>query len=61
MSYWRIYIVMVKAEGDKRFRPHQTSAGCAVAHETLRAAVSALHTARFDYPNAYIQKCGAIS
>lgn len=61
MSYWRVYIVMVKAEGDKLFRPHQTSMGCAVAHESLEAAKNALRSTRMDYPNAYIQKCGAIS
>lgn len=52
---------MVKAVGDKIYRPYQASVGCAVAHETLKAAKSALRTAQMDYPSAYIQKCGAIS
>lgn len=53
---------MVKAEGGKFFRPHHCdSTGCAVAHETRKAAQQALKMARMDFPNAYIQKCGAIS
>lgn len=61
MAYWRIYIVMVKPEGNDAYRPFVGSVGCVVAHETLAAAKNALRVVKNEFGDAYIQKCGAIS
>jgi hypothetical protein len=60
-TYWRVYIVMVKPEGQNNYVPFVGSVGCVVAHETLGAARNALKVVRAEFANAYIQKCGAIS
>jgi hypothetical protein len=61
MAYWRVYIVLVKAEGDTIYRPYVGGNGCVVAHETKKAADNCLRLVKMEHKNAYIQKCGAIS
>lgn len=53
--------MMVKPEGEKIYRPFVGGNGCAVAHETKKAAENCLRLVKTEYRNAYIQKCGAIS
>ena len=64
VSYWRVYIVMIKPKGEKLFRElplTDISGGATVAYSTRAAAVAVckkqkeIHGAR----RAYVQKCGA--
>lgn len=66
VSYWRVYVVMIKPRGEKLFRPlleAWNSSEEVIAYQDLSEARATLQAQRLKYGQrrAYVQKCGAIS